>query len=272
MKSPLGLEARLPITDLLQEAVQLLWSKRVDVMRLFFPVILLMTAVDFVNMTYFMSESDAVQQSISTQTIVSQLIILLFTILMATAAHRFTLLPRDQWPSTALRMFGRNEMRYLIRIIQVFAIACGIALPIIMLGFVIGEGTVPIFAVLGFMSALYVSGRLSITLPEIALGARTNLRRAWELGEGNGSRLIIVVVVIPTLMLFPFLALMQSESALAHFLGTFTAYLGSLLSVTILSLSYQFLHSFYAEKPTQNNSFEDNKETDQQSDQDSFDA
>lgn len=283
MKSPLGLETKLPVGDLFNDAFSILWQKRADVIRLFLPVIILMSVLDFVSMTYFMPETESVQAPISFQALISQFILLVFTVLMATTAHRFTLQPRETWPTNALRMIGRNEVRYFVRLVLIALVSFATAIPIALI--VRGMAGFPVAAFFAVTAALYVSGRLSVTLPEIALGKQTTLKRAWELGQGNGFRLVTVVVLVPMLMLFPLFAFMQMDSYLMRFIGTFAVYLWSLLSFTLLSLCYQFLHSFESKLESQEDKGEgqdqgtdqsenktyESKPT-QKSDDDSFDA
>ncbi|MBV1959998.1 MAG: hypothetical protein KUG48_00125, partial [Oleibacter sp.] len=45
MKSPLGLEARLPIFDLFKDAVFLLWAKRGRLVSMFLPIIVVLVVL-----------------------------------------------------------------------------------------------------------------------------------------------------------------------------------------------------------------------------------
>lgn len=207
-----------------------------------------------------------------------QVIVLVFTILMATAAHKFTLLPREQWPSNALRLLGINEIRYFVRVVQIGVIGAAIVIGVILVSLVFGKQAFPIGLMFGAMIAIYVSGRLSITLPEIALGRFSQLNRAWDMGKGNGSMLVIVVVVLPMLLTVPFMIpSLLTENGVLRFIATFATYIGSLISVTVLSLSYQFLLDFYEPSSSYSDDGDQSRDdstevAEKKSDHDSFDA
>lgn len=256
MKSSLGLEAKLPVFDLLKEAIVLLWAKRNIVIPMFLPVIFVLATVDFISEVYFspvvtddaqVVEADPmVEAGQSMKQLGMSLIAMLFSILMATAAHRFTLLPRDQWYTNGLHGWGKDEWRYLGRAVVIGFIA-GIAA---LVPFFIGAATgsqegMAIGGTIGGLIAMYLFGRLSITLPEVAIGKQGDLKRAWALSEGNGTRMVIVVLLIPIAMIIPAAILYWLESHLATYFALLVVYVGSLISVTILSLSYQFLIDFY---------------------------
>jgi len=239
MKSPLGLNAELPVGDLISEAINLLWQKRSDVLRMFLPAIFLLALVDWIGKSFMPPNQ-----------IGSQLLFmaasLILSILFATAAHRFTLLPPDQWDRNALHMWGRAEFVYLLRALQI-GIISGFVLVALMtvLILVLGKELMPLAAVASVLPTLYLCGRMSITLPEVALGRKTNLRRSWEMSEGNGTRMVLVVIIVPLLMTLPFLLLYLLKNQWLNYVAAFGSYITTLISLVMLSLSYRFLQSFY---------------------------
>ncbi|MEE3190446.1 MAG: hypothetical protein VX281_05760, partial [Pseudomonadota bacterium] len=46
MKSPLGLEARIPVFELFKDALFLLWAKRGRLLSMFLPIILVLVVLD----------------------------------------------------------------------------------------------------------------------------------------------------------------------------------------------------------------------------------
>ena len=247
MKSPLGLEARLPVVDIVKEAAVLMWQKREYVLRLFLPVIVLMGLIDFINMVYFSPPAEEGSPVIYTKEgILAQLLVLLFAILMATTAHRFTLTDSSQWPATALHIPGKAELRYLVRGIQIGILSAFLVLVFTMVGFAFGKDIAVIMMLVGVLAASYFLARLSVTLPEIALGYKSPLSRAWAMSKGNGNSLVIVVLVLPVLLTLPLTLLaILAEGALMQLVGLAGSYLATLLSLIVLSLSYQFLLNFY---------------------------
>ena len=238
MKSPLGLEANLPVMDIIRESLGLLWQKRELVLRMFLPALFILALVDWVA-SAFIDERSLLQLGFA-------LASLILAVLFATAAHRFTLLPPEQWYASALHAWKGEEFRYLLRIIQIVLCAFAVIFALVMvLLVVLGKEMAPLAGVAGILPGFYIWGRLSVTLPEIALGQRTTLKRAWQLSAGNGSRLVLVVVVVPVLLMLPFIALYAADSLLLNYVAAFGSYITSLISLVMLSLSYRFLLDFY---------------------------
>ena len=239
MKSPLGLNAELPVGDMISEAISLLWQKRADVLRMFLPAVIILALID-----------SAGEYLVPPEVLSGQLLFILvsvvLSVLFATAAHRFTLLPREQWHKNALHMWKREEFSYLLRALQI-GITAAVIFFVVMtaLMFVLGQELAPLAAVAGALPALYFWGRLSITLPEVALGRKTSLSRAWKMSEGNGSRMVLVVIILPLIFTAPFLLLYLLDNPLLNYVAAFGSYITTLISLVMLSLSYRFMLSFY---------------------------
>ncbi len=239
MKSPLGLNADLPVADLVTEAITLLWSKRTAVIKMFLPAMLILALVDWSSST-FLAENDYVSQ------FGFLIVSVLLSVVFATSCHRFTLLPQDKWDANALHGMRREEFRYLLRglllgVIGAVVFFCSMLVAMIFLG----QEDAWLGAVMGILPALYIWSRLSVTLPELALGQKTDLKRAWSLSEGNGSRLVLVVFIVPIALASPFLALFMLDHSVLSYVAAFGTYITSLISLVMLSLSYRFLLDFY---------------------------
>jgi hypothetical protein len=267
MKSPLGLEARLPIFDLFKDAVFLLWAKRGRLVSMFLPIIVVLMVLDHYSSALGESVMATVGE-VAGETkdmpegmgrfLVLTLVSMLLSVLMATTVHRFSLQDSAFWPKNALRFPIRSDWRYLARSVQILAICMLILIGVSVVGGafagIIGgaagpeaiQQTIILFMVPGFMIMLYVSARLSVTLPEIAIGTEgSDLSRAWRMSKGNGSRLLIVVLLLPFIVTSPFLMLYSFDNIMMNIIAAFGIYAMTLISVTVLSLSYQFLLEFY---------------------------
>lgn len=239
MKSPLGLSADLPVADLVSEAVSLLWLKRTAVIRMFLPAMLILALVDW-SSSVFLAEDDYINQ------FGFLIISVLLSVVFATSCHRFTLLPQEKWDANALHGMRREEFRYLLRglllgVIAMVIFFCTMLIAMLLLG----KDYAWLGAVIGVLPALYIWSRLSATLPELALGQKTDLKRAWLLSEGNGTRLVLVVFIVPVAMASPFLMLFMLDHSALRYLAAFGTYITSLISLVMLSLSYRFLLDFY---------------------------
>lgn len=241
MKSPNGLDANLPVGDLLKDAFDLIWQKRVAVARLFWPLIVILAAIDVVN-ALLPNESRFLSVRIGL-IVVS----VMFSVLMATTAHRFTLLD-GQSEVKALRRWDKSDVRYVLRLFQIILIAMVLISVLAVSAIVLLAPTdeqVALLMLVAVVPVLYVWSRLSITLPEIALGKYSSLKRALAMSHGNGWRLTLVVFGVPILLMLPFLAIAMIDSVAAIFLAGIGSYIGTLLSVVLLSNSYRFLQSFF---------------------------
>jgi len=272
MKSPLGLEARLPVFELFKDALFLLWAKRSRLVTMFLPIIVVLVVLD----QYSTAVSNAFIESMDPeraaeysapmlQFLFVTLISMLLSILLATTVHRFSLQDSSHWPKNALRLPNRYDWRYLWRsiVISLAAAAAG-TIAIMLFGGVTGallgggdpeamKGTIGLAIIPGVMLMLYIVARLSVTLPEIAIGTEgSDLGRAWRMSKGNGSRLVIVVMALPLLVNLPFLALFAVENVVANIIAAFGVYSMTLISITVLSLSYQFLVEFYEPEESEN--------------------
>jgi hypothetical protein len=267
MKSPLGLEARLPIFDLFKDAVFLLWAKRGRLVSMFLPIIVVLMVLDHYSSALGESvmatvgevagETKDMPEGIG-RFLVLTLVSMLLSVLMATTVHRFSLQDSAFWPKNALRFPIRSDWRYLARSVQILAICVLILMGVSVVGGAFAgilsgaagpeaiQQTIILFMVPGFMIMLYVSARLSVTLPEIAIGTEgSDLSRAWRMSKGNGSRLLIVVLLLPFIVTSPFLMLYSFDNIMMNIIAAFGIYAMTLISVTVLSLSYQFLLEFY---------------------------
>ena len=264
MKSPLGLEARIPVFELFKDALFLLWAKRGRLVSMFLPIIIVLVVLD-----HFSSEivsSLAASAGVDEQLEVVEFplefwfmtaVSIVLSILLATTVHRFTLMDASHWPSNALRIPRAYDWRYLWRFIQIIFIA--IAVPIITITVVTlllgtqvspgmsgSSGASNLIFIIILMFIPYILARLSVTLPEIATGVKgSDLGRAWRMSRGTGGRLIIVVLILPFIVTIPFTVFATLDNVLARVVAAFGAYSMTLISITVLSLSYQFLLEFY---------------------------
>lgn len=269
MKSPLGLEARIPVFELFKDALFLLWAKRGRLLSMFLPIIVVLVVLDRYSaaitepiMAAMGQEGGNIEMGFPMEFWIVTAISGLLSILLATTVHRFTLQDASHWPSNALRVPNRSDWRYLLRSLQLVFVSAGAGLGVtivvlVIMGIVTGandpaamQQVVGLAFIPAFMLMLYILARLSITLPEIAIGTEgSDLGRAWRMSKGNGTRLVIVALALPLLVNLPFLLLVSLENVVTDIVAAFGIYSMTLISITVLSLSYQFLLEFYEPGP-----------------------
>lgn len=261
MKTRLGLDANLPVTDIVSEAIKLIWLQSGFVLSRFFPFMLALALIDWLGKILFPEQSGLMP-------FIFMLLSMLLGVVFAIACHRFALADKDVPVS-----FGwtRDHWRYLWRGVQIGLVG-GLVIMLALIGFGIvapellslqegGEPQLsgPAFAIalLGLMLMAYVTSRLSVTLPEIAIGRPSSLKRAWKLSSGNGSRLVVVVWIVPIVLALPFMAAYMLESSLMLFVAGMGTYIATLISLITLSLSYRFLVDLERESSPETTDSED---------------
>ncbi|MEC8443398.1 MAG: hypothetical protein VXZ05_04260 [Pseudomonadota bacterium] len=264
MKTPLGLEAELPVMELFKDALFLLWEKRAFLIPMFAPIIVVMVMLEFysTHLTELLMaqmpelEHGAVPKGTWEFLIVSGISMFL-SVLMATTVHRFSLQPKALWPRNALRLPLPSDWRYLLRTVQIVVICSGAGIIVTtLLGGLATALGAPANSPIGFIAAaavvLYLMARLSVTLPEIAIGTKgSDLGRAWRMSTGNAGRLLFVVLGLPMLVALPFTFFYLFGHLVTNLIAAFGVYVMTLVSVTVLSLSYQFLREFYEPEVTE---------------------
>lgn len=234
MKSAKGLDVELPVMEIVRDASWSLMSNRQVLLSRFLPVMLVLGCIDWAA-SQFLPKDDLRQ-------IFPFVISIAISILFATAAHRLTLRSSRL---LAERLWQKSETRYLLYGFYIgIVMALTACLAILLAVVVLGQQGLMVGAVLGLMLALYVTARLSIVLPEIALGGTGTLKRAWDLSNGNGSRLVLVVWILPILSSSPFLLMYFGDHMFMRLLAAFGIYVMTLFSLVTLSLSYRFLADY----------------------------
>lgn len=298
MKSPLGIDAQLPVGDLLNEAFGMIYQNRVQLFKLLAPALVLLVGLDLaINLFFAPSDEELAAMQIAMQkaqesgqpvdftqilrlsgsVILLSLVSAFIGVLYATSIHRFTLAPKEQAGKSVLRLWGAPEFKYLLRSLLIFIIsilAASLVMGLTMA--ILGSHNAWIGAIIAVMLAIYLISRFSIILPETALGKPTSLGRAWGISKGNGSRMVLVVVIIPMALSAPFVLLNLLEIPLLSVVSSIGVYFSTLVSLTTLSLSYQFLLEFYEPSNPQINQQSNQERVEQDSknnDEDgSFDA
>lgn len=287
MKSPLGIDARLPVMDLLNDAFNSIYQNKMMLLKRFGPALVLLVALD-VLMQLFLPETPdyeakvkALQASgeeinlqamielskFSTSNMIIFVVSIFVSILYATGIHKFTLLPKSEQNQPVLRLWGMPEFKYLLRSLLIAFVSAFFAFILMSLIVLIAGSNLAWVAVLvSAMLMIYLMSRFSIILPETALGKPSSLTRAWGMSQGNGSRMVLVVFIIPIVLSLPFVLLGLFENPLLRVFSNIGVYFSTLVSLTTLSLSYQFLLEFYEPSDSQDSGDSSNEFKEQESD------
>lgn len=162
-------------------------------------------------------------------------------VLLAVAVHRYILVGD---PALADENLGKAAFLYFVWLIATGVVAALIAVPIMLMLASVISGFGVFFALL---PALYVTSRLSLVLPDRAIGRETEWREIWAVSVGNGWKLTAILVLLPMLFSLPF-SLLQAVlpagfSVLIEVLAVAPLVI---LNVALLSIAYQQLRELPA--------------------------
>ena len=120
--------------------------------------------------------------------------------IIAMVTHRLVILGPDGVPKLGIRMWGMRETRFVS---VFFALYGGFYLLISLISLVYEGKGVSALAILGIFSLIlvfgygYIFARLSVLFPSIAIGNRIDVKKAWNMTDGNSFPLFILVIILP---------------------------------------------------------------------------
>jgi hypothetical protein len=133
----------------------------------------------------------------------------LYTMVSALAAiscHRVLLLGPVSVPKFGIGQLGMRELRFIAAMLFLYFI-CILQLlsdqalrSLSGIGDSEGERRSLILLIVSWLPSCYVFARLAFMLPSIAVDAHVRMREAWQLSNGNGWRLVLLVVFMPWLV------------------------------------------------------------------------
>jgi hypothetical protein len=266
-------ESRLPIFATAVESFRFVLTHRRELMRLALfgvPAFYLLD-IGFESINWLAVSSRGVNATAGKALVDLGLRGIIATIVLV-AWHRVVMLKMSARNSLPPVAFGVRECRYFIfwmllsgGFLAIFAITAAVAVAVqfvamlgayvvlLLLGLgktlVVGQSDQLIIVLwiavfFGVPVASYVTGRLSLVLPALAVDRRRPLRHAWHLSDGNGWRLVIasLLVILPmeSLAALCSRAALAVRATLAYYALSFAAvasvFLLVVLTGTILSL------------------------------------
>lgn len=258
MKRRLATDSKLLVIDIFKKAISLVCQNGFYLFKLISPVLFIMVAIDLIRpslgslnyeyLDFYNLYSPYMFYILMFLGLVSAVLSTLF----ATSAHQFTLYEPSQRPKQALRLFGKKELKYFLRSLQITVVA-GIVFSLVF--FILKllfrwDFAWLIVAAIAVVVSAYCVARLAIVLPETAIGNETSLTRAWSLSEGNGLRILLVVMIIPIgfillVAYLPPILFLYFNIIFPNPIIVLLSYLLTFFSLITLSLSYRFLIEFY---------------------------
>jgi hypothetical protein len=164
-----------------------------------------------------------------------------FISLMAISFHKISLIGKSSSSIADQLLLDKEKFRFFLNtlyigVIPFFIFIVLAPLAIILLGKLATFGKV--FFWLFIFVALYIPSRVSIILPALAIGEKLSFKSAWRLTEGNGTKIMIVLYLIPVFV--SFVKLISSNIIILFIVDIASIFL-FLLVFILLSVIYKHL-------------------------------
>jgi len=239
---------RLPVIEIINEALLMVWQKRFMLFRALMATALAMAALD-VAMRYGLKGVGGVSLVILLVFLYWMLAWAVYT-LFAVTCHRIVLLGETSVPKYGLLSWTSRETRFLGWLFVLFFYGLLIIGPVLLVTFGAVFLGVPFFKgyekywfFLGAVGLIYVFARLAVLFPATAIGERRNTDWAFETTAKNGWRLVAATTLIAAPFPLGMHALPVDHSLLGDFLMRLVDYAFMAIGIVALSLSFRFLSS-----------------------------
>jgi hypothetical protein len=270
---------KLPVLAIVREAYAFLWRQRRVFWALAVPGVIVVAIVGAVVVWLEFKQLGYIPVgtvppgtvaggwkffSVFLMTLGHSLFYFLVVILYSVAWHRAYLLPGEAVTVGSAYHWRMRQTRFLVNYLKIFVTLVPVFLLFVALLIAIGpivKATGTVFLALPIQLAYvavggYIFARCSLLFPATAIDRHMDFWQGVKLSEGNGWRLlaIIVLVAIPvTVVTLPLNVLIQVFVPKTGLLGTLTgnlvlslvtdfiAFIGVAVGVTALSISYKYL-------------------------------
>ena len=155
-------------------------------------------------------------------------------VLIAIPIHRVILLGPDSVSKWGLNKWSKREMTFALYLIVVTFIV----VPIALLAFFIS--LIPVLGIaFVFLIMPWISGRLSLAFPAIAIDGEASFKKSWELTKNHQLLMYLVVIFFPMVSALP-LYLLSSIPHTFLFIS-FIHIITAVYEVAALSTAYKFI-------------------------------
>jgi len=242
---------KLPIADIVTKALLMPWKLRKEFSsKLLIPVLIyaLIALIEWlIESTYPKGQ------------VFFPLLSLFIYGLFAITCHRIVILGSNSVPSYGFKKWSMRETKFYARMIIIFLVLAviGNSVGFIMI-FVVPDVKGP-FEMELFITWLpeimigtivgYFFARICLLFPAIAIDEHVDYRWAWNISNGNGWRLVVVIAILPmfTSAVLSLLNVLYGEYFVVDMLLSILAWILTIIAliieITAISLSYLELHN-----------------------------
>ncbi|WNC71514.1 hypothetical protein RGQ13_15485 [Thalassotalea psychrophila] len=192
---------KLPITDIFLTSILLPFYRIKALLRLTWPYILLnISQLMFVDVEFYQHNTLAV--------FTYWLVLMVVSVITAVNCHRIFLLSDEEVEQTKLFRWNSNDTNFLVRLIKLGLFACILSIPFAFIMFgVFSKGdyftdspfTYVLLVTVLYLPVSYFLARLSISLPDAAVGEDRSSGWSWGISTGQSFRLFILLCILPTI-------------------------------------------------------------------------
>lgn len=179
--------------------------------------------------------------------------VLLFTPIFYTyfamKCHRLVILGNGSVPPFGIRRWTMRETRFLGWLIGFWLVLMLLMesrsmvthFLISLFGFSGVTASLISLAIIG-LSMMYLLARLSMIFPAVAIGKKPGIKWAWDISEGNGWRLLLIVGVMPlTLLILQIYLENPDGTVIEDIVNSMLSFVVSIIGISAISLSYKEL-------------------------------
>lgn len=239
--------AKLPVLAILKQSVILPFQRWKIILLVIWPYLLIiLTPFVIINLFPQLISLLPVEQDIVYYLgpIISEFLLYFIVAIMAIRCHRVFLLPAETKKKEITRFHWLScEIKYFFYAVIVFLFSMLGFIPSFVLSIVAPSLSNDWVVNVLSLPFIYILSRLSLVLPDIALGKKPSLFSAWENSRGQSLRLSAVMVVFLFAVYAPLLELARNLSVnIGSMLPVYLLVtIFSVFDVCALSLSYQWI-------------------------------
>jgi len=232
---------RLPIWKVMLNAFQLVWVMRSDFLK--------KLSLSYVLIILLESVGKSIDEESRYLGYTVVLLTPLFYTYFAVICHRLVILGNESVPSFGIRKWTMRETRFLGWIISfwlvlmLFIESRSVVARLLFPLFGISDVTafyIPI--IITVVPAMYFLSRLSMILPAAAIGKKPGIKWAWNISEGNGWGLLMIVGVMPSILIIMQIYLEKADTTVVEdIVNSMLAFVVSIIEISAISLSYKEL-------------------------------
>lgn len=237
MKNDNSKSVKLPVLAILAAAFIVPWNNKERFIQALAITFTVLVVIDYMSVFY---TDDSLLFSIA------YIVINLFVYVgFAVTCHRIVILGNESVPVSGIVFWSKRELRFFMHgmkfVIIILIIVSLIATPLVNTG--LPEKSLIALMVVVLSPIIYVLSRVVLLFPATAVDKYYDLKWSYELTEGNGIRMTIIVALIPAIMmvLSNLVYSVIDERNIIAIVFIAIGYVVMVFEIAALSLSYDYL-------------------------------